>query len=123
MSIYEDLGKDHGIATAVDDFYERVTGDASLAHHFAGVDMDRLRHHQTALLVQVTGGPVQYTGRTLDLAHRRLGITDGEFDRVVGHLGATLSHLGVDPATITEVAGALTAHRGEIVADRQMADS
>lgn len=123
MSIYEDLGKDDGIAKAVDDFYERVVGDASLAHHFAGVDMDRLRHHQTTLLVQVTGGPARYAGRTLELAHRRLGVTDVEFDRVVGHLGATLSHLGVDPATVADVAGALTAHRSEIVADPEMADS
>jgi len=123
VSIYEDLGRDDGIATAVDDFYDRVTGDASLAHHFAGVDMDRLRRHQTALLVQVTGGPAQYTGRTLELAHRRLGVTDAEFDRVVEHLGHTLSQFGVEPATVAEVAGALSAHRAEIVTNVEMAGS
>ena len=77
--------------------------------------MDRIRRHQEALLVQGTGGPASYAGRTLELAHRRLGVADGEFDRVVGHLGATLGQLGVYPATVAQVAGALTSHRAEIV--------
>ena len=116
MSLYDVLGQEQGIATAVDEFYRRVIGDPLLQHHFVGTDMARLRHHQTALLVQVTGGPSRYTGRSLAAAHQPLGITEGEFDRVVEHLGTTLSDLGVDQPSIGEVAGALLVHRQEIVA-------
>ena len=63
MSIYEQLGKDVGIRTAVDDFYRRVLADPALSAYFDGVDMTRLRGHQKKLLVQVTGGPVEYDGR------------------------------------------------------------
>lgn len=117
MSIYETLGRDDGIRVAVDQFYERVLADPQLAPYFAGVDMPRLRRHQVQLLSTVTGGPAQYEGRELADAHRGLGITSAHFDRVIGHLGAVLEHLGVDEPTCQTVAGELTAHRGAIVSE------
>lgn len=116
MSIYEQLGRDVGIRTAVDDFYRRVLADPALTSYFDGVDLNRLRGHQTKLLVQVTGGPVEYDGRELADAHGRLAITGPDFDRVVAHLAATLSDLGVDDATIGEIGGALGGYRDDIVA-------
>jgi hemoglobin len=115
MSLYARLGQEAGIGTAVDAFYARVVGDPQLAHHFADVDLDRLRRHQTALLVQVTGGPAAYPGRDLAAAHARLGITEADFDRVVEHLVATLTELGVPAEDIDAVGAALTAHRDDIV--------
>ena len=115
MSIYERLGREQGIKTAVDDFYERVVSDPELKPYFDGVDMGRLRGHQTKLLVQVTGGPVEYDGRELAVAHRDLGITSADFDRVVAHLVGTLTDLGVSQDDIGQVGAALTAHRDEIV--------
>jgi hemoglobin len=115
MSLYERLGQDQGIRAAVDEFYDRVTGDPQLKAYFDGVDMGRLRSHQAKLLIQVTGGPVQYDGRDLAVAHDGLGITGPDFDRVVGHLAATLGDLGVAQEDIGEVGAALTAHRDEIV--------
>ncbi|MGY1711252.1 group 1 truncated hemoglobin [Geodermatophilus sp. SYSU D00758] len=116
MSIYERLGREHGIRTAVDDFYRRVLADPRLEPYFEGIDMDRLRVHQTQLLSQVTGGPAAYGGRDLAAAHRRRGITSEDFDRVVDHLTSTLTDLGVDDPTVTEVSTALAAHREAIVA-------
>jgi len=115
MSIYERLGQEHGVRTAVDDFYKRVLADPHLASYFDGVDMGRLRAHQTKLLVQVTGGPATYDGRDLATAHRGLGITSADFDRVVEHLAGTLADLGADAGTVAEVGAALTTHREDIV--------
>ena len=115
MTLYDSLGQSAGITTAVDQFYGRVLADPSLAPYFEGTDLDKLREHQAALLIGVTGGPENYTGRSLQLAHRRLGITDEAFDKVVGHLGATLDALGVAPDVRDQVAGALGAERGNIV--------
>jgi hemoglobin len=121
MSLYERLGQEVGIRTAVDDFYGRVVGDPQLAPYFEGADLARLRRHQTALLVQVTGGPVGYSGRELAEAHAGLGITPADFDRVVGHLVATLTALGVTPEDIGAVGAALGAHRDEIVTESEPA--
>ena len=61
------------------------------------------------------GGPEAYTGRTMEVSHRRLGVTDEAFDKVVGHLGATLDDLGVDPEVRDQVAAVLVAQREHIV--------
>ena len=116
MSIYEALGQEQGIRVAVDDFYGRVLADPALTHYFEGVPMDRLKRHQAALLVQVTGGPKAYDGRDLGEAHRHLGVTSEDFDRVVAHLAATLTALGVDAETLGQVAAAVGATRDDIVA-------
>jgi hemoglobin len=115
VSIYERLGEQRGIRAAVDDFYERVLADPELASYFDGIDMGRLRAHQTKLLVQVTGGPVEYDGRELAVAHDGLDVTPGAFDRVVGHLVSTLTDLGVQDRDIAAVGQALTANRANIV--------
>jgi hemoglobin len=117
MSLYERLGQEVGIRTAVDDFYRRVVADPQLAPFFEGTDLAQLRRHQAALLVQVTGGPVGYSGRDLATGHAGLGITADDFDRVVGHLVDTLTELGVSAEDIGAVGAALTAHRDEIVAE------
>jgi hemoglobin len=115
MSIYERLGEQRGIRAAVDDFYERVLADPELASYFDGIDMTMLRAHQTKLLVQVTGGPVEYDGRELAVAHDGLGVTPQAFDRVVGHLVDTLTDLDVQERDIAAVGQALAAHRATIV--------
>jgi hemoglobin len=116
MSIYEVLGRERGIRTAVDDFYLRVLDDPHLADYFTNVDMAKLRAHQVKLLVAVTGGPQEYDGRSLADAHQRLGVTSADFDRVVAHLGATLHDLGVDSETREQVTAALASYRNDIVA-------
>ena len=115
MSLYARLGQEAGIRAAVDDFYVRVVGDPQLAPYFAGIDMPRLRRQQAALLVQVTGGPAGYSGRELARGHAGLDITPADFDRVVGHLVATLTALGVAEEDIAAVGAALGAHRDDIV--------
>ena len=115
VSLYDQLGQQAGIATAVDHFYARVLGDPSLAPYFEGADVDKVREHQAALLSTVSGGPDQYSGRSMELSHRRLGVTDEAFDKVVGHLGTTLDDLGVARDVRDQVAAVLVAQREHIV--------
>ena len=114
-TLYDRLGEAPAIEAAVDDFYARVLADASLASYFSGVDLDRLRAHRARLLRDRARGPQRYRGRSMDVAHRGLDITDDAFDRVVGHLAGTLRALGVDDDTIGEVAGALAPLRAQVV--------
>lgn len=116
MTIYDVLGRESGIRTAVDDFYVRVLADDRLVGYFVGAEMPRLRAHQVALLCAVTGGPESYTGRDLGTAHQDLGITGEHFDLVVGHLDETLTSAGVEADVRGQIAGALGAHRDAIVA-------
>ena len=115
MSLYDQLGQEPGISGAVDEFYGRVLGDPSLQPYFEGMDVATIRQHQVALLSSVSGGPQQYTGRALDLVHRRMGITDEHFDRVGGHLSDALDALGVATDLRDQVVAVVAAQRDLVV--------
>ena len=115
MSIYSEIGGRPAVDAAVSDFYQRVLADPSLSPYFEGVDLDRLKRHQRAFIGVALGGPVAYSGRTMADAHAGLDITSEAFDRVVEHLAATLTSLGVPDATIGDIAGALLPLKGDIV--------
>ena len=112
---YELLGRENGLRAAVAEFYARVTADPQLRPYFAGVDLGRLRWHQTALLAALTGGPQAYSGRDLGAAHAGLEITGEAFDRVAEHLVGTLRDAGAGPDTIDRIAATLTPYREKIV--------
>jgi hemoglobin len=114
-TIYEQLGTGPGIRKTVDAFYDRLLADPQLMHYFAGVDLERLRWHQAALLSTVTGGSARYEGRELAAAHAHLNVTAGDFMRVVGHLVAVLEAAQLGSASIDAVVGALATHKAGIV--------
>ena len=114
-TLYERLGAENGIRAAVDQFYDRVLADPTLAPYFEGIDMGALRRHQFEMLSAATGGPQQYTGRDMAAAHAGRDITGSAFDSVVGHLVATLQSVGADDDSIGQVGAALTPLRSDIV--------
>jgi hemoglobin len=115
-TIYDEIGGRDGVAAAVDTFYDRVLADDLLAPYFDTTDMRRQKQHLRAFLAAAVGGPDVYAGRDMSEAHAGLGITDEAFDRVVGHLVATLTALGVAPATIGAIGDAVAPLRAGIVA-------
>jgi hemoglobin len=114
-SLYDELGQEPAITEAVDRFYRRVLGDPELADLFDGVDLVRLKAHQVALFSSVLGGPDQYSGRALAVAHRGLAISDSQYTRVVDHLTAVLVELGAGERAIAAVASTLAGVRPDIV--------
>jgi hemoglobin len=119
MSLYEVLGGEAAIAAAVDQFYDRVLGDATLATLFAGVPMDRLKAHQRDFLTAALGGPSRYTGRAMRLVHAPLAITNELFDSVAAHLAATLSALGVPFDLLIQVMDGIAPLREQIVSESE----
>lgn len=115
MSIYDSIGGDPAVRAAVDDFYARILADARLAPFFTGTDLQRLKAHQRAFIAAAIGGPEVFGGRDMASAHAGLGIGDGDFDVVVGHLVGTLTALGVPVDTIGQIGQALAPLRRDIV--------
>lgn len=116
MTVSEDTadGTD-AIRAAVSVFYDRVLGDPQLAGWFAGVDMNRLRKHQTTFLLYALGGRETYLGRPLHEAHAGLHITDAAFDATVEHLVVALHEVGVAPDVITQLRSRVEQTRSQIV--------
>ena len=114
-SIYATIGGAAAVSAAVDDLYRRVLGDPALAGYFAGVDVDRVKAHQRLFVTAALGGPGGYRGRPMREAHSALRVRDDDFDRVVDHLVATLTALGVDRPTIAAIGDVLGPLREQIV--------
>jgi len=114
-TIYEQLGGNGGVKTAVTVFYNRVTTDDALAEWFAGVDISRLRAHQRAFLAAALDGPQLFAGRDLTEAHAGMRITDDAFTLVCDHLAETLGDLGVAPDVVAAVGVRLEALRASVV--------
>jgi hemoglobin len=90
----------HGL---VEGFYARVLGDARLARHFAGLDLDRIKAHQRAFLIQALGGAGSYSGRELRTAHETTPITREAFFAATDHLVNALYAAGIEESLIGEV--------------------
>jgi hemoglobin len=120
-SIYEQIGGRESVAAAVELFYLRVTADPILAPYFEGTDMRRQKAHMRAFLAVALGGPEVYGGRDMHAAHAGLGVTHEAFNRVVGHLVATLVELDVPSEVIVAIGGRIEPLRSVVVAQRAAA--
>lgn len=112
-----DLGDDHGrLRDVVAAFYRRAVDDPVVGHHFAELDLRALADHQAAFVLHLVGGPgVRWDDDQLRDAHRGLGITHGEFDRMVDLLVDTLADHDVAPADVALVEAAFRRRRDVVV--------
>lgn len=117
-SLYDELGGAAAIDAAVDIFYRKVLGDDRIARFFEDVDMERQAAKQKGFLTMVFGGPNNYSGKDMRVAHARLrpmGLDDSHVDAVIEHLGGTLAELGVSDDKIARVAAIADSVRDDIL--------
>lgn len=117
-TLYERLGGQNAVNTAVDIFYRHVLADDRVNYFFTDVDMEKQINKQKGFLTMVFGGPNHYTGKDMREGHRHLiamGLNDSHVDIIIGHLGATLKELGVSDADIQEVANIANSVRNDVL--------
>ena len=115
---YDRIGGGPAVGAVVEELYRRLTADDQVSHYFDDVSLAALKRHQALMITTILGGPDHYDGRPLDEAHVPLGITDGDYDRVGGHLIACLQDAGVPDDIQGRVGAALGQARGAIVVDQ-----
>lgn len=117
--LFERIGGDAAVEAAVDLFYGKVIGDPDLKPFFDGVDMDKQSFMMRLFLTGVFGGVQAYNGRSLREAHKPLveeqGLNGGHFDKVAGHLQATLQDLSVPSDIIGEVMTLAASTRDDVL--------
>jgi hemoglobin len=117
-SLYERLGHQAGVNSAVDIFYRKILTDQRVNHFFDDVDIEQQIVKQKGFLTMVFGGPNHYTGKSMREGHRHLvkmGLNDVHVDIIIEHLGATLTELGVSNNDIEEVVAIANSVRSDVL--------
>jgi hemoglobin len=118
-SLYDRLGGQPAVMAAVDLFYEKVLADEVTRPFFQGLDMEAQTKKQIAFMTRAFGGPAEYAGRDLRVAHALLvrdkGLGDRHFEAVAVHLESTLRELGVGADLVAEVMTAVGAMRNDVL--------
>ncbi len=115
-AMYQTAGGAQGIDRIVDLFYEKLWADPELQPYFAGIDRDKLEHHQRQFLTfALGGGTLAYEGRALGDSHANLKITDEAFSKVQWYLRVTLEELDVDRPLIMIINGFVEGGREQVV--------
>ena len=85
-ALYRALGGTDGITKVVDATLAEIHGDLRINIFFEKTDMADLRRLVIEQLCAATGGPCEYTGRSMEEAHSGLNLTDADFDAFVEDL-------------------------------------
>ena len=119
--LYERLGGVYAVATVVDDFIERLlvndvlNANPAINEARKRVPKAGLKFHVTALVCQVTGGPQQYTGRTMKETHKHLNITEKEWQAMASDFKKTLDSFKVPEKEQQELFAIIGSTKGDIV--------
>ena len=120
-SLYDRLGGVYAIAAVIDDFIDRIMDNPRLnanpkvdeAHH--RVSRAGFKYLVTEMVCWATGGPQQYTGRSMRDSHVHLDITEDEWQVFLADLQACLDHFAVPKAEQGEIFALVDSTKSDIV--------
>lgn len=89
--LYQQLGASAGVTQLVDGLLTKIEHDPQIVHHFRDTDITRFRKLLIEQICQLSGGPCQYTGASMQESHTGFQITAADFDNLVNHLIAVMT--------------------------------
>ncbi|NIO06984.1 MAG: group 1 truncated hemoglobin [Deltaproteobacteria bacterium] len=92
-TLYERLGGYDAIAAVANDLLPRLKGDPQLGRFWAHRGTDGVEREKQLLIDFLSanaGGPMYYTGRDMNTAHKGMRISESDWVAALGHVKATL---------------------------------
>ena len=94
-AIYKAFHEKPGIERIVDRLIGRVTTDPRIKRRFEFADLNRLKTKLVDQVCYLVGGPCAYSGKDMQEAHRRMGISDADFNALAEDLQLAMDKEGV----------------------------
>ncbi len=94
-TLFEELGGELVLRPLIDRFVDRVFDDPMIGFFFRDARRERIKQKEYEFAAQHLGAPIEYTGRSIDEAHRAHPIMGGQFLRRLMILRRTLEEAGV----------------------------
>lgn len=117
-SLYSRLGGYDAIAAVAENLLPRLMADDQLGRFWQHRGEDGIRRERQLLIDYLcanAGGPLYYTGRDMETAHRGMRISESDWQRFLGHLQATLDHFQVAAAEQRDVLAFIESTKSGIV--------
>jgi hemoglobin len=108
-SLYDRIGGQAALTKVVDDFVARAAANPKVnftrngTWNASDAAVKTLKMHLVNFLGGAFGGPQKYTGRSMQEAHKGMGITQAEFDALAADLKAVLEANKVPSAEVNEI--------------------
>ena len=126
QSLYERLGGVYAIAAVVDHFSDQLLKNPKIVNSNPELKewhtekfktrLPGLKFNRTLWVCAVSGGPYEYTAKSLHDAHFDLHIPPEVFDEVSAELGRALDHFKVPEREKQEALAAFNAQKPDVVA-------
>jgi hemoglobin len=94
-TLFEAMGGEGVLRTAVDRFAELVVADDRINFTFADADMSKFKKLLFEQLCELSGGPCRYTGRDMRTSHAKMKLKTAEFNALAEDLYIALGKAGV----------------------------
>ena len=114
-SLYRGLGELPGITRIVEGMLLNAARNPRITHHYADVDIERLRDKLIEQICVEAGGPCVYTGDSMEESHKGLNIDRGDFNALVEDLIDAMDAEGVAVPVQNRLLARLAAMRGQII--------
>ncbi|MEX1032274.1 MAG: group 1 truncated hemoglobin [Cellvibrionaceae bacterium] len=119
-TLYERLGEATGIATLVDDIIETHMNNPTISGHFLPYrerpeDLAKAKAHLRNFLGSGSGGPEDYTGRSMPETHRGMNISAAEYLAAVDDIMLVLEQHEKDEQTKKDVLAIAYSLKDEII--------
>ncbi len=120
-SLWDRLGGEKGVTKIIDDLVDKVSKDPKVDFTRGGkykltpADVDRLKVDMVAQISEAAGGPLKYKGLSMKEAHKKMGITDAQFDAFLDDFSAVLVKNEVAPPDWNKLLDLYKGFRKDIV--------
>ena len=93
--LFKEFHGKEGISRIVEDMVDRSSHNPEIAGIFKPFNLERLRRTLKEQLCYILGGPCDYTGRTMQQAHKDMGLQPKDFNALVEDLQWAMRKEGV----------------------------
>lgn len=114
-TLYEQLGGETGVASIVDNFITEISFNPVIFKHFEESDQQRFRTKMNEHLCEITNGPCRYTGDSMQEIHKKMHITESEFNQTVDLLINAMNKANVPHTAQNRLLARLKALRQDII--------
>jgi hemoglobin len=85
-TLYEEIGGEAKLRSVAEEFTNVILADPRINFTFANTDLAKFKQLIFEQLCNITGGPCQYTGRSMKESHEKLNSTNAQFNALAEDL-------------------------------------